>query len=508
MSIELRQLLRNYVAAMHEADAALFIGAGMSRPAGFVDWKELLRNCAKELDLDIDREHDLVAVAQYYLNRRSRDRSLLNQILKDEFDKPVVSTKSHEIIAKLPVSTIWTTNFDKLIEEAFRAGRRNIDVKMRDKDIATHKKGREAVLYKMHGDIARPDEVVICKDDYERYVKNHPIFQNTLEGDLLSKTFLFLGFSFNDPHLEYMLGHLRSLLEDSKREHYAVIRRARLNWHKKNKREARKEFEYETTKQALQIEDLQRYSIQTLLIEQYNEVTDILEAIEQLYHQRNIFVSGSANEFGEFGEPRTRDLCRQLGERLIVQNYKLVSGFGLNIGSSVVEGALLKLYEKGESAIEKHLFLRPFPRNFSAKLGEATFNTKYREDMITKCGFVIFISGTSRTHSESKGVLEEYEIAKAFKKVPIPIGATGFAARRIWEMVEKELEETYFGAVKPRLFNQLNDLSLSNEQLLDIVFEVIEKVSDTTPSKQVHRVAKAPNLKRSLFTHSGNAARS
>jgi hypothetical protein len=51
MSIERTELLKNYVAAMHEGDAALFIGAGMSRPAGFVDWRGLLRNCAKELEL-------------------------------------------------------------------------------------------------------------------------------------------------------------------------------------------------------------------------------------------------------------------------------------------------------------------------------------------------------------------------------------------------------------------------------------------------------------------------
>lgn len=493
MSIERTELLKNYVAAMHEGDAALFIGAGMSRPAGFVDWRGLLRNCAKELDLDIDREHDLVAVAQYYLNRRSSDRSRLNQILKDEFDKPIESTKGHEVIARLSISTIWTTNFDKLIEEAFRAGRRSIDVKVRDRDIATHKKGREAVLYKMHGDIARPDEVVICKDDYEKYVRKHAIFQSALEGDLLSKTFLFLGFSFTDPNLDYMLGHLRSLLEDSKREHYAIMRRVRLNWHK-NKRDARRDFEYETTKQNLQIQDLQRYSIQTLLIDEFTEVTDVLEAIEQRYYQRNIFVSGSANEFGEFGEQRARDLCAQLGERLIVQNYKLISGFGLNVGSSVVEGALLKLYEKGESAIEKHLFLRPFPRNFSAGIDETVFNRKYRIDIIGKCGFAVFMFGRSRKHEESKGVLEEYEIAKELGKVPIPIGATGFAAGRIWEIVSQKLEATYFGAVKPRLFQQLNDPRLSNDQLLDTVFEIIERVSDVTPPKPVAK--SAPKARR------------
>ncbi len=482
MSIDLKQLLRKYIDAMHEGDAALFIGAGMSHPHGFVNWKELMRNCAKELNLDIDREHDVVAVAQYYLNRSGRNRSLINQILQSEFDKPATSNKpNHEIIARLPISTIWTTNYDKLIEESLREAHKNVDVKTKDKDIARHKPGREVVLYKMHGDIANPDEAVICKEDYERYARNHPIFQNTLEGDLLGKTILFLGFSFSDPNLIYMLGHLRSILGDDKPEHFAIMRRARLNTKIKNKLKAQQLYEYDTNKQALQIEDLRRYSIQTLLIEDFKEVTRILESIEEHYYQRYIFVSGSAHQFGDFGETKMRDLCVRLGERLIENKYKLISGFGLNIGSSVVEGALLKLYEKGASAIEKHLILRPFPRNLPAKMSEAAFNRKYRDDIIAKCGFAIFIAGTSRTHPESEGVLEEYEIANALKKIPIPIGATGFAARRIWQMMETNLERVYRGAVKPSTFRQLNDPSLSNEKLLNVVFDIIQRVSDVAP---------------------------
>ena len=77
--------------------------------------------------------------------------------------------------------------------------------------------------------LRRPDEVVMSKEDYERYTVKHPIFQNVLEGDLVHKTFLFLGFSFSDPNLNYMLGHLDALLEESKHEHYAVMRCVRLN---------------------------------------------------------------------------------------------------------------------------------------------------------------------------------------------------------------------------------------------------------------------------------------
>lgn len=475
MPISRQRLLSHYVSAMHEEDAALFIGAGMSRPSGFVDWKGLMRECAKELGLDVDLEHDLIAVAQYYLNKRNMDRSLLNQILIDEFTKPVKNSENHKIIARLPISTIWTTNYDSLIEDSFKSAKRIADVKLRDEDIATHKKGREVIVYKMHGDIAMPDKVIICKDDYERYAKYHKIFQNALEGDLVNKTFLFLGFSFTDPNLEYMLGHLRSLLENSKREHYAIMREVRQA--RVKGKEGLRSFKYAKNKQKLQIEDLQRYSIQTHLIEKFSDLTDILESIEKRYNQRNIFVSGSAHEFGEFGERRMRELCMQLGVRLMEKKYKLVSGYGLNIGSSVVEGALLRLYEDGDKAFERNLLLRPFPRNLPSLSSEAEFNRKYREGMIANCEFAIFIAGTSRSNRESVGVLQEYEIARSLGKFPIPIGVTGFAAQRIWEMMESQIESIYHGAVSPRLFKRLNSSTVSNEKLLDSVFEIINEVS-------------------------------
>jgi hypothetical protein len=476
MTVSRENLIKNFVSNMEEGDAALFIGAGMSRPSGFVDWKGLLRECAKELNLDLDREHDLVAVAQYYLNLRNRDRSRLNQIISEEFRKPAALSINHEIIARLPVSTIWTMNFDSLIEDALRANGRIVDVKSRDQDVALHLKDRDTVLYKMHGDINRPDEVIICKDDYERYAKSHYILQHALEGDLISKTFLFLGFSFSDPNLDYMLGHLRSLLEESKREHYAIMRKARLDFSKvnKDKEEAYKTFEYEKNKQQLQINDLQRYSIQTYLVEKFSEITGILEDIEKTYLMKNVFVSGSAINFGELGEERIRDLCMHLGERIVDEDYRLVSGVGLNIGDSVVKGSLLRLYEKGVSSIEKKLTVRPFPRNLPPGVNEAEFNQTYRESMIKKCGFAIFISGNSRTAPEmSRGILEEFAIASKLNKIPIPIGATGFAARHIWEKIEPDIDTVYSGQVPHHLFQKLNDPGLGNSELLDTVFTIM-----------------------------------
>lgn len=467
-----RLLVQNFVSAMHEGDAALFVGAGLSSPAGFVDWKGLLRECARELGLDIDREHDLVAVAQYYLNRRNRDRARLNAILKQEFDGRGTHTKNHDIIGRLPLRTVWTTNFDRLLEHAFESQGRKVEVKSRDRHLTLPSKGRDVTVYKMHGDIANPDEVIICKEDYERYAREHAVFQNQLAADLVSKTFLFLGFSFTDPHLDYMLGHLRTLLEDSKREHFAVMRRARLDMHRQ-RTQATRDHEYALNKQSLQLEDLRRYSINTCLVDNYTEVTDLLSDLEREYYQRNVFISGSAHQFGEMGEDRIRDFCLQLGESLIGAGYKVICGMGLNVGDTVVKGALLKLYEKGITATDPYLVVRPFPRTLPVG-SETRFNLQYRRGMIEQSGFAVFVAGTSRTHPVSTGVLEEFEIATALGKIPVPVGATGFAARRIWELIEPKRAEVYHDLIDAGTFGALNDESLSNEQLLQAALRVIQ----------------------------------
>ena len=56
--------------AIREGNAAIFGGAGLSRPSGFVDWKGLLRPLASDIGLDVDKETDMLSVAQFYKNQR------------------------------------------------------------------------------------------------------------------------------------------------------------------------------------------------------------------------------------------------------------------------------------------------------------------------------------------------------------------------------------------------------------------------------------------------------
>jgi hypothetical protein len=83
-----KQFLREYIKALRDGNAAVFAGAGLSRPSGFVVWKELLRPLAEDIGLNIDDESDLTAVAQYVRNK-SGNRAAINTSIIDAYSKDV-----------------------------------------------------------------------------------------------------------------------------------------------------------------------------------------------------------------------------------------------------------------------------------------------------------------------------------------------------------------------------------------------------------------------------------
>src|SRR5437899_979384 len=116
----------DYLKALEQGVAGIFAGAGLSQASGYVNWHDLLRHIAKELKLDVDAEADLIAVAQYHVNTHGgRDR--LNKLLIEEFTKDATITENHKLIANLPIHIIWTTNYDRLVEQAFEAAQKRVD---------------------------------------------------------------------------------------------------------------------------------------------------------------------------------------------------------------------------------------------------------------------------------------------------------------------------------------------------------------------------------------------
>lgn len=208
-----KQFIKDYIIEINSGDAAIFAGAGLSASSGFVNWKELLRDLAVELKLDIEKEHDLISIAQYHFNRFKRGK--INNKIINEFSSLRVGSENHKILSRIGIDTFWTTNYDQLIEKTLEAEGKTVETKIRQEDFSRNIKKKDAIVYKMHGDKDFPDEAVLTKDDYETYNDKKELFSTALRGDLLSKTFLFIGFSFDDPNLEYILGRIKILLKDN-----------------------------------------------------------------------------------------------------------------------------------------------------------------------------------------------------------------------------------------------------------------------------------------------------
>lgn len=477
MNSDLKRFATEFAKEIINENAAIFAGAGLSIPSGIVNWKELLRGIASELKLSVDKETDLIALAQYYRNDKC-SRGKINDTLVEAFTKESELNQNQKILASLPIDTYWTTNYDDLLEKALDNEGKVVDVKRCVQNLAVNKPQKDVIVYKMHGDISLPHEAVITKDDYESYNDKRQLFTTKLQGDLISKTFLFIGFSFDDPNLEYVLSRIRILLGENKRDHYCFFKRVQQADFIKND-----DYIYECTKQELKIKDLKRYSIQALLIDDYSEITDTLLLIKNKIERRNIFISGAIHEYGEWTCERVNDLMFNLSRSLAAKNYKIISGFGAGIGSSVINGVLSFVFDGKRRHIDNYLVLRPFPQNIDSKDEKEKMWKAYREEMLSKAGVALFFWGNKSKNGKlelSEGLEEEFKIAVERKILVIPVGCTGYMAKKLWETVMKDFDRYYPDNREMKAIMQsLGNCTDSNKELMENIIKMIDLLQDT-----------------------------
>lgn len=470
--MNLEHFIDNYSKAIKEDNAAIFAGAGLSSNAGFVNWKQLLSSAADELGLNVEKEqHDLIGLAQYYCNKHMGSGGL-NQIIMDEFQHRAAITGNHRILAKLPISTYWTTNYDTLIETALRETGKNPDVKAAPENLALTLNDRDAVVYKMHGDVNQVHNAVINRDDYERYEKTHSLFTTALQGDLVSKTFLFIGFSFNDPNLNYILSRIRLRLEGNQRPHYCFLKKVS---------ETDDDYAYAKAKQELQVNDLKRFSINAILVDEYSDITEILCKIEHRFKKSTVFVSGSAEEYGDFTEDQAGEILHELSGRLIKNDYRIISGFGVGVGSFVINGAIEQLQFEHKKKYEDSIVLRPFPQKSSGGKTLEILWEEYRENMIQDAGIAVFAFGNKRntendTIIDARGVRREFEIAHSLGLKIIPIGITGYQTKLIYNELMDNFQTFYPGADEIRSLFEILGESLDVEVIVSTVIEIIQNI--------------------------------
>lgn len=409
-----------YVAALHQNTAAVFLGAGMSKTCGYVDWTELMKPVAKHLELDVTKETDYALLAQYYVNEE-RNRGVLNKLLFDNMtpDKATYSER-HAILSRLPVSVYWTTNYDELMEKALEAEGKKIDVKTCMNNFIRPLNGSDVTLYKMHGETSKIHNVIITKRDYEGYNEKHWIFSDQFKCHYASKTFLFIGFSFSDPNINFLLGQVKNMYEEDMPTHYYITKK--------------EDDEYLKKKQRYQMVYLQTYGIKTILIEDYSMVASILKEIENRYNRKYVLIAGNADGYGNWNTRRAELFLYHLGYLLSKKGYQLVSQMGNNVGRLVMQGA--NKWEQSSAKSYKAWTQKILP----PPLGD---DADFISLSYSGIGACIYLFGNKGANGEVVDTQTWEQELNAFRRSSlniVPVASTGFAARRIWKRISDRRE--------------------------------------------------------------------
>jgi hypothetical protein len=139
------------------------------------------------------------------------------QFLLEQFDTSrhefVRVTPSHEEIVKLDMPLLFSTNYDQVLEQAYRAANVQLDVSIDEEQFKGNLARRPARhLVKMHGGIENPSTVILTRTDYAKSRRLRKEMFGHLRGQLTQATFLFVGFSLTDPNFNLLHDDVRDAL--------------------------------------------------------------------------------------------------------------------------------------------------------------------------------------------------------------------------------------------------------------------------------------------------------
>lgn len=181
----------------------LFIGAGLSIEAGCPSANGLAHILAAELEHTIEPDEQLGMISEYY--ETAFPGRLIPRLARILESTPTPA-ESHLKLASLPWATIFTTNYDTLIESAYEHHGKPLRKIVYPAQLGVTPP-QDTTLVKLHGCISPPYRfsrdapLVITDKDYELYLGQRQLLIRWLTRLLLEGYIvLFVGYSVRDPY--------------------------------------------------------------------------------------------------------------------------------------------------------------------------------------------------------------------------------------------------------------------------------------------------------------------
>ena len=185
------------VAASQAGQLVLFIGAGVSRNAGFPLWDVLLAPAISALGGN-DAVHgmSLAQIAQAW-QHQCGDRAPIRQLLLATFGVDKAPSAVHQLLPTLDPALIVTTNYDRLLQASFPRAR-----VVASPGVAASLSKDEVGILHLHGHLdhlgSEHDGLILTEDDYNQVASLKKAFFECLRSHWHNSLILFLGYGAGD----------------------------------------------------------------------------------------------------------------------------------------------------------------------------------------------------------------------------------------------------------------------------------------------------------------------
>jgi len=192
---------------MAKGNVLPFVGAGVSVGGRFPTWQNHLRQQGKTANIPGEQIEALLTAGEFETIiadiEAKRGRDVFVAEIRDVFGKSGTVPDAVWRLTELFNDTVLTTNYDRLLEQAFGAGREDrlqiINALLRSEQ----PDAKRTTIVKLHGDITKPGKCILSKNQYDDAYGADALDLSRPIPSLLSQYYqttslLFLGCSLNN----------------------------------------------------------------------------------------------------------------------------------------------------------------------------------------------------------------------------------------------------------------------------------------------------------------------
>ncbi|HEY1063894.1 MAG TPA: SIR2 family protein, partial [Candidatus Saccharimonadales bacterium] len=205
--------LNEFASRIDPEKTVVLLGAGASIPSGAHSAVALTKTLAAKLGKS---STDLSLAEVCSIFEKSRGRKELAQAVAEEF-QDLNPTGGLLLLPRFNWARLYGTNYDQLVEKAYRSHKRDIAVLNSNADFSKADAPGVVQYFKLHGDIqvdigfGQQARMLLTERDYDEYAEFREAGFKTLEADMTSKDILIIGQSLADVHLRQLVNRVAKL---------------------------------------------------------------------------------------------------------------------------------------------------------------------------------------------------------------------------------------------------------------------------------------------------------